>query len=173
MGMVQAPDQTSADRLDQMVQLYEKDLLRICCLYLRDRNAAEDIVQDAFLKAYRNMDSFRGESNEKTWLIRIALNCCRDYRRSAWYRYIDRRVSVDRLPLSSSPPDDEHVALTLAIMKLRPKYLEAVLLYFYEGYPIKDVAKMLDITEAAVSVRLRNAKEQLKAELEGGEGNEK
>ncbi len=174
MGMVQAPDHTSADRLDRMVQLYEKDLLRLCCLYLRDRNTAEDIVQETFLKAYRNMDSFRGESNEKTWLTRIAVNCCRDYRRSAWYRYIDRRVTVDSLPLSSaSSPGDDHVALTLAIMKLRPKYLEVVLLYFYEGYPIKDVAKMLDITEAAVSVRLRNAKEQLKAELEGGEGDER
>lgn len=172
MGMIQAPDQTSADRLDQLVQLYEKDLLRFCCLYLRDRSAAEDIVQDAFLKAYRSMDSFRGESSEKTWLIRIALNCCRDYRRSAWYRYIDRRVSVDRLPLSSDPPSDEHLALTLAVMKLKPKYLEVVLLYFYEGYPVKEIAKMLNITEASVSVRLRKAKEQLKGELEGGEGDE-
>ena len=63
MGMVQAPDHTSADRLDRMVQLYEQDLLRLCCLCLRDRNTAEDIVQETFLKAYRNMDSFRGESN--------------------------------------------------------------------------------------------------------------
>ena len=173
MGMIQAPDQTSADRLDQMVQLYEKDLLRICCLYLRDRNTAEDIVQETFLKAYRNMDSFRGESSEKTWLIRIALNCCRDYRRSAWYRYMDRRVSADRLPLSSEAPSDEHLALTLAIMKLKPKYLEVVLLYFYEGYPVKEIANMLDITEAAVSIRLRKAKEQLKEELEGGEDDEK
>lgn len=172
MGMIQAPDQTSADRLDQLVQLYEKDLLRICCLYLRDRSAAEDVVQDAFLKTYRNMASFRGESSEKTWLIRIALNCCRDYRRSSWYRYIDRRVSVDKLPLSSDPPSDEHLALTLAVMKLKPKYLEVVLLYFYEGCPVKEIAKMLNITEAAVSVRLRKAKEQLKGELEGGEGDE-
>ena len=156
-----------------MVQLYEKDLLRICCLYLRDRNTAEDIVQETFLKAYRNMDSFRGESSEKTWLIRIALNCCRDYRRSAWYRYMDRRGSADRLPLSSEAPSDEHLALTLAIMKLKPKYLEVVLLYFYEGYPVKEIANMLDITEAAVSTRLRKAKEQLKEELEGGKDDEK
>ena len=94
MGMIQAPDQARIDRLDQMVQRYEKDLLRICCLYLRDWSAAEDIVQDTFLKAYKNLDSFRGDSSEKTWLIKIALNGCRDYRRSAWYRYIDFHVSV-------------------------------------------------------------------------------
>ena len=156
-----------------MVQRYEKDLLRLCCLYLRDRSAAEDVVQETFLKAYRNMDSFRGESSEKTWLIRIAINCCRDTRRSLWYRYIDPRVSVDQLPLSYAPPSDEHLALTMAIMKLKPKYMEAVLLYFYEGYPMKDIASMLNITEAAVSTRIRKAKQKLRTELEGGEGDEK
>ena len=174
MGMIQAPDLTPADRLDRMVRQYEKDLLRICFIYLRDRTAAEDAVQETFLKAYRNLDSFRGESSEKTWLTRIAVNCCRDCRRSAWYRYIDRRVSVDQLPvLSSAPPSDDHIALTMAIMKLKPKYMEAVLLYFYEGYPIKEIAKMLDLTEAAVSARIRKAKQKLRAELEGGEDDEK
>ena len=174
MGMIQAPNQTPADRLDRLVQQYEKDLLRICCIYLRNRAAAEDAVQDTFLKAFKSMDSFRGESSEKTWLIRIALNCCRDYRRSAWYRYIDFRVSVDQLPvLRSDPPSDEHIALTTAIMKLKPKYMEVVLLYFYEGYPIREIAKMLKLTEAAVSVRLRKAKQKLRSELEGGEDDEK
>ena len=174
MGMIQAPNQTPADRLDQMVRQYEKELLRICCVYLRDRAAAEDAVQETFLKAFRSMDSFRGESSEKTWLIRIAVNCCRDYRRRAWYRYVDPRVSIDQLPvLSSAPPSEEHIALTVAIMKLKPKYMEAVLLYFYEGFSIREIAKMLDLTEAAVSARLRKAKQKLKDELEGGEGDEK
>ena len=153
MGMIQAPNQTPADRLDQMVQQYEKDLLRICCIYLRDRTAAEDVVQETFLKAFRSMDSFRGESSEKTWLIRIAINCCRDYR-------------------SSAPPNDDHIALTMAIMKLKPKYMEVVLLYFYEGYPIKEIAKMLNLTEAAVSSRIHKAKQKLRTELEGGEDDE-
>ena len=116
MGMIQAPNQTPADRLDRMVRQYEKDLLRICCVYLRDRTVAEDVVQETFLKAYRNLDSFRGESSEKTWLMRIAINCCRDYRRSAWYRYIDNRVSIDQLPtLSASPPSDEHTSVLKTI----------------------------------------------------------
>ena len=174
MGVIQAPNQTPADRLDQMVRQYEKDLLRICCIYLRDRIAAEDVVQETFLKAFRNIESFREESSEKTWLIRIVINCCRDYRRSAWYRYIDPRISIDQLPiLSSALPSDEHIALTMAIMRLKPKYLEVVLLYFYEGYSMKEIAKMLNVTEAAISGRLRKAKLKLKAELEGGEDDEK
>ena len=174
MDVPQEPGQTPAERIDRMVQQYEKELLRICCIYLRDRTAAEDAVQETFLKAYRNLDSFRGESSEKTWLIRIALNCCRDYRRSAWYRYIDPRVPVDQLPVrASEAPSDEHIALTMAVMRLKPKYLEAVLLYFYEGYPIREIAGMLNLTEAAVSVRLRKAKRELRKELEGGGDDEK
>ena len=174
VGMIQAPNQTPADRLDQMVLQYEKDLLRICCIYLRDRTAAEDVVQETFLKAFRNLDSFRGESSEKTWLISIAINCCRDYRRSAWYRYIDRSISVDQLPiLSSALPSDDHIALSMAIMKLKPKYMEVVLLRFYEGYPIKEIARILNLTEAAVSSRINKAKQKLKTELEGGEDDEK
>ena len=168
VGVIQAPDQAQIDRLDRMVRQYEKDLLRLCCLYLRDWNAAEDVVQETFLKAFRHLDSFREESSEKTWLITIALNGCRDYRRSAWFRYIDSRVSLNDLPVSSEPPDSEHVELTLAIMKLKPKYMEAVLLYFYEGYSMKEIGEMLNITEAAVSDRIRKAKQKLKQELEGG-----
>lgn len=172
MGMIQAPDQSRIDQLDLMVRRYEKDLLRLCCMYLRDWNAAEDIVQDTFLKAYKHLDSFRGDSCEKTWLIRIALNGCRDYRRSAWFRYIDSRVSIDDLPVSSEAPSTKQAELTLAIMKLKPKYMEAVLLYFYEGYSMKEIGEMLGITEAAVSGRLHIAKQKLRQALEGGDRDE-
>lgn len=173
MGMIQTPDQSPIDRLDQMVRRYEKELLRICCIYLTDRAAAQDAVQETFLRAFRSMNSFRGESSEKTWLIRIAINCCRDFRRSRWYRHIDPRVSVDQLPISSyNPPNDEHIALTVAIMKLKPKYIEVILLYFYEGYSMKEIAEMLGLTEAAVSVRIRKAKQKLRNELEGGDNGE-
>ena len=170
MGKIQAPDQTPLETLDRMVRQYEKDLLRICCVYLRrDLKAAEDAVQETFLKAYKHLDSFRGQSSDKTWLIRIALNQCRDMRRSAWYRYIDPRVSLENLPLSSPPPSAEHMALQTAIMKLKPKYMEVVLLYFYEGLRMKEIASLLHISEAAVSIRINKAKQKLKAELEGGE----
>ena len=53
-------------------------------------------------------------------------------------------------------------------MKLKPKYMEAVLLYFYEGYSMKEIGEMLNITEAAVSDRIRKAKQKLRQELEGG-----
>lgn len=173
MGMIQAPNQTMTEHLERLVLQYEKDLLRICCLYLRNWEAAKDAVQETFLKAYKNLASFRGNSSEKTWLIQIALNQCRDMHRSAWHRHIDPRVDVTKLPLASPPPSDDHLSLTIAIMKLKPKYLEAVTLYFYEGYTMKEIASILRISEAAVSQRIQKAKQKLKAELEGGEGNDR
>lgn len=172
MGEIQVPDLTPLEQLDQWILAYEKDLLRICCVYLRDWSAAEDAVQETFLKAYRQMDSFRGDSHVKTWLTQIALNQCRDMRRSTWYRFIDPRISIDRLPLASPAPSADRLALHTAIMQLKPKYLEVVLLYYYEGYRMKEISQMLHITEAAVSTRIRKAKEKLKHELEGGNGHD-
>ena len=119
MGMIQAPNQTPADRLDQMVQQYEKDLLRICCIYLRDRTAAEDVVQETFLKAYRSLKTFRYDANEKNWLSRIAINCCRDLSRSSWFRDTDRSVTLDMLPEPKVQPSYDDDTLTIEIMRLR------------------------------------------------------
>lgn len=71
----------------------------MCCMYLRDMNMAEDAVQETFLKAYNALSSFRGDSSEKTWLYRIAVNVCNDMRRNAWYRFIDKRIDLDRLQI--------------------------------------------------------------------------
>lgn len=173
MDEIKAPDQTPLEKLDQWILTYEKDLLRICCLQLKDWHAAEDAVQETFLKAYRQMDAFRGDSHVKTWLIRIAVNQCRDMRRNAWYRLTEWHTSIDQMPLASKTPDVDNMALQTAILKLRPKYREVVLLYFYEGYRMKEIAHILGITEAAVSTRIRKAKQKLKLELEGGEDHEK
>ena len=69
--------------LEGAMARWEKSLLRMCYAYLGDMALSEDAVQETFLKAYRALDSFRGEAAEKTWLMRIAINTCKDMRRSA------------------------------------------------------------------------------------------
>lgn len=68
MSVVTGPDNQREEKISSLVRLYEKDLLRTCCVYLRDRDMAQDAVQETFLKAYKALDSFRSESTEKTWL---------------------------------------------------------------------------------------------------------
>ena len=71
-------DKTAADRwLEQAVKTHGDNLLRLCFLYLRDRQMAEDAVQETFLRAWRAYGRFRGDSSEKTWLTRIAVNVCK------------------------------------------------------------------------------------------------
>ena len=74
MEIVKGPSNSHEAMLAHMVAQYEVMLLRTCYMYLRDRGLAEDATQETFLKAYKALDSFRGESSEKTWLMRIAMN---------------------------------------------------------------------------------------------------
>ena len=166
MTPVQGPDRE--ERLNQMVLTYEKDLLRLCTAYLRDVDLARDAVQETFLKAYRRMDRFRGGSSEKTWLMRIAINTCKDMLRGAWFRHVDHTAVLDRLPLPVSPPSVEHIALTTAIMALPRKYMEVILLHCDQGMNIRETAQALGITPPAVINRLKKARKCLAAELEGG-----
>lgn len=69
--------------LESLMARYQTPVLRMCFAYLRDRQLAEDAAQETFVKAYRALAAFRGDSDEKTWLMRIAINTCKDMRRGA------------------------------------------------------------------------------------------
>lgn len=146
------------ETLANMVAQYEVTLLRTCYMYLRDRNLAEDATQETFLKAYKALDTFRGESSEKTWLMKIAMNTCRDIRRNAWFRYMDRSVEIERLPLPARTDEwadaDE---LTQAILKLPARYKEVILLYFYQDMTIREIAGVLAIAHSTVGKRIKTA----------------
>lgn len=94
MEVVKEPDDWEKE-LTRMIEQYSSSLLNMCYIYLRDRELAEDALQETFLKAYRTRSSFRGDSHEKTWLTRIAINTCRDMRRSAWFTHVNRAVTPE------------------------------------------------------------------------------
>ncbi len=167
MTPVQGPDRE--EQLNRMVLTWEKDLLRLCCAYLRDVNLAQDAVQETFLKAYRKMDLFQGRASEKTWLMRIAINTCKDMKRGSWLRHVDASVSLEDLPLPVSPPSVEHIALMNAIMALPRKYMEVILLHCDQGMNVTETAAALGITPPAVTNRLKKARIALRSALEGGD----
>ena len=168
MIAVQGPDRLREEELNRLVLLYERDLLRLCCMYLRDVALAQDAVQETFLKAYRTYGTFRRDCAERTWLMRIAVNTCKDMRRSAWHRYINRCVTLDDLPLPAEEPGLEHIALTEAILQLPRKYMEVVVLHYYHGLNVKETALALEISSPAVTNRLKKAHAKLRWALEGG-----
>lgn len=152
----------------RLVETYQTSLRRMCYAILRDEDQAQDAVQETFLKAYTTMEAFRGECSEKTWLMRIAINTCRDYRRSGWFRYHDRRVSLDSLPLSAQAAGEEQAELMLSIMNLPQPFKEVILLHYYQRMTTREIAQALHVSQTTVASRLNRARAKLRALLEGG-----
>ena len=169
METVKAPDSHPEFILERRVRENQVSLKRLCYLYLHDEAMAEDAVQETFLKAFRSLGDFRGEANEKTYLTRIAINTCKDMLRSGWFRHIDRRITVDMLPSQEKIKDPAHREVAVAVMNLPRKLREVILLYYYRGLNTLEIAETLNISQPAVTGRLKRAREKLKGILKGGD----
>ena len=167
MEAVKDPDSRRDQTIERLITQHQTSLLRLCYVQLQDQTLAEDAVQETFLKAYKGFDSFRGDSSEKTWLTRIAVNTCRDFQRGGWFKHTDRRVTPDMLPVGTVQPDTEDLDLSLAVMKLPRKMREAILLYYYQDMSTEEIAETLGIAQSSVSNRLRRGREKLRKLLEG------
>ena len=167
MQGIKAPDPFEEHAFEELVDFYQTSLLRMCYLNLHDLGLAEDAVQETFVKAYRAMPSFRGDSDIKTWLMRIAINTCRDMQRGTWQKHLKQRVSFDQLPESSIAFPEDAITVNMEIAKLPVKLREVVLLYYYQNMRIEDIASVLGISISSVSGRLKRAKEKLRRALKG------
>ena len=172
MGATVDPGGASKEAFCRMVEDYQVALLRTCYVMLRDYALAEDAVQETFLKAYRASAAFRGDCSEKTWLMRIAMNTCRDMRRSAWFRRVDRRVTPEQLPEACVPFEATDNTLIETVMNLPCREKEILLLYFYQDMTLGEIAQALGFAPSTVSAKLKRTKEKLRAVLEGGENDE-
>lgn len=152
--------------LEDAMNRWERSLLRTCYAYLGDAALAEDAVQETFLKAWKGFGHFRGASEEKTWLMQIAINTCKDIRRGAWFRHIDRSLSLDKLPEGSEPFTLRDDTLTRAIMALKPRIREVVLLHWYQQLSGDETAKALGVSRSTVYNRLEKARRLMRKELE-------
>lgn len=158
-------------QLEQWMLAYENDVLRLCYLYLNDLALAQDATQDTFLKAWRHMRHFdaRGGCSARTWILRIAINTCKDYRRSAWLKHVDSSRALEDLPPALQPVTDAQRELFLDVLALPEKYRQVILLYFYHDMTLEETARALSVSRPAVTRRLRKAYELLRFEPEGGD----
>ena len=152
--------------LEEALTRWEKPILHLCFAYLGDTALAEDAVQETFFKAWKHYDRFRGEAEEKTWLVRIAINYCKDQLKSTWFRNTDRAVPIDTLPEGSVPFEERDDTVTRAVVSLPPKLREATLLRWYQGLSLEEMAGVLRLPRSTVNYRLKKAKTILKGELE-------
>ena len=150
-------------QIEELIERYGNDVLRLCCIYLGDRQLAQDAFQETFVKAWKALDTFRGDSSEKTWLSHIAVNTCRDLLHSGWLRMLrGSKPMEDMVELAAPAPSPEAIAVREATQALPGRYREVIVLYYYQGMRIQEIAKVLALPENTVSTRLRRARGQLK-----------
>ena len=159
-------------RFERLVSTHKEAVLRMCFLYLCDKTLAEDATQETFLKVYRSMDTFRGESGEKTWIMKIAIRTCYDMNHSGWFRVINRHVTPDMVPEAAVPFEEGDDELMNAVVRLPIRLREVILLYYYQHLNVNEVAEALGISQSSVSGRLKRGREKLKAMMEGSEFDE-
>ncbi len=156
---------------ESWVRAYAGAILKTCFLYLADHELAQDAMQDTFMKAWKQLGKTDPTliRNEKAWLMKIAMNTCRDYRRSQWFKRMDLRKSLEELPetLVSVPPEDRE--MTLLIGALPDKYKQVILLYYYSDMTLQETAEALGIPKSTASKRIKKAEDMLKRSLTGGE----
>ena len=168
----QYPDRTGISSgtlsFDQLYEMYATDVLRVSYYYLGNREMAEDVTQDVFVKLITNQPLLE-EGKEKAWLLKVALNRCRDLWRSAWIK----KVVLGHPGFEAFPAPDEigkmadQYALAEAVNRLKPEFKEVILLFYYQGFSVTEIAGMLSIAEGTVSSRLSRAREKLQNELKG------
>ena len=153
------PGGSREQKLEAWLTAYGDAVLRMCFVYLADRHLAEDALQDTFLKAWRRMDSFeaRGGASAKTWIMRIAINTCKDYRRSAWFRHVDMEKAIEDIPLAAPDVTGESRVLFLDVMRLPPRLKQVILLYHFHNLTMAETAEALHISRQAVQYRLKKA----------------
>lgn len=162
------------NEIERLMDTYGNDVLRTSYMFLKDYQKAEDAFQEVFIKVFKKFDSFKGESSEKTWLIKITINTCKDMLRSSWLKRVLLTDTVSQGDQSHEEGiekriihSEENKFLFQEVISLQTVYKEVVILYYYQDYNTTQISKILNIAEGTVRSRLYRAREILKHKLEG------
>ena len=142
----------------KLYDTYAQDVYRLALSYLRNTQDAEDICHSVFLTLVeKDIALFPGK--EKAWLLKAAANACKNHLKSFWK--LNREELDDRMVFA----DDGDRDLWAIVGTLPPKYRAVIHLYYYEGYPQDEIARILGITRTAVQTRMQRARNLLEKEL--------
>ena len=141
-----------------LYQKYQPMLYRVCYAYLKNTEDTEDAVADTFVKLLMNKQSFQSTEHQKAWLLRTAINICKDRLKHWWNKHED----IDEVLLDTSEDFTTQYELLDTILNLPKRYKSVVYLYYYEGYSSKEISKILKRPQSTVLNHLHEARELLK-----------
>ncbi len=164
--------QNIENEIQRLMDTYGDDVLRTSYMYLKNLQNAEDAFQEVFIKVFNKLEGFKGESSEKTWIIRITINVCKDMLRSSWLK---RVILTDKLKDKSVNIGienriikiEENKILFEAVMSLSYRFKEVIILYYYHNFNTAEISKILNVAEGTVRSRLHRGREILRAKLGG------
>ena len=152
------------------MERWSDTVLRIAWTWTNSAHDAQDICQTVLLKLLTSPRRFDEERLERAWVVRVAVNCCKDWRKSAWNR---RRVSLDAAADAAVHlPEVGESPVLAAVQSLPEKYRQAIYLRYYEGYEPVEIGALMGCTASQVSTYLYRGKAKLRKTLGGAYGTE-
>lgn len=149
---------------EEAVRRYAQNVSSACLMRLQNYADAEDCFQNTFLKLYKNSPDFQSENHLKAWLLRVAINecknCIRDNR---------RQLPLDFVVDQPAPSAEDDVDLSWALMQLEGDYREVVYLYYVECMKVREIAEILGKNPNTVKTLLSRGRERLR-KIYGGDG---
>lgn len=150
----------TTERMANLYDKYKNTVYRMAFAYCKNKADAEDIMQEAFIQLFTADINFEDASKEKSWLLKVTVNKCRDMFRSLRYKYSLNSIPLEEANLIYETPEESEVYH--AVMSLPTKYRLVIHLYYYEEYSVKEISAITGKNESAVQTQLYRARKKLK-----------
>lgn len=149
--------------IEGALKRHGRQILHLAWSYLHSRDDAEDVLQDTLVQLMKTDPHFESEAHEKAWLLRVAINLCKNRLKSPWRQHsqLPEDYPADGVP-------EESLALLQAVSALPLKYREVIHLFYYEDATTAQIAQLLGKNESTVRSLLSRARDQLRVSLKGG-----
>lgn len=157
------PFRNKEKEFETAYELYADMLYRLALSYMKQKEDAEDIVQEVFTKYFCGFHLPVSGEQEKAWFIRVTINQCHDALRKRSYRLHD---SLDEVKEAADEGHTQTSELFELLQKLPNTYKDVIILHYLEGYSVEEITKMLGLSASATKMRLKRGRELLKKELE-------
>jgi RNA polymerase sigma-70 factor (ECF subfamily) len=155
---------------EELVRRYQKPIYYLCLRSVREEQAAADLAQTAFLKAYEGLHGFRGQASFKTWVYRIAMNLCKNYLRDQGKKKVESLGEMDppskANPLRELIEHESHALLTQAWARLPERQRLTVALKVQEGMKYREIATVMGCSVGTIKANFHHACTKLKTMLQ-------
>ena len=152
-------------RAEYLVERYSDAILRIGYTWLQDPDDAKDICQTVLIKLLEDGRTFPDPGQERAWVVRLTVNQCKNWKKSAWFRRRARLEEAEGLCIQL--PEPEEGSVLEQVNRLPDKYRQVLYLRYYEEYEVREIAALLGRSPALVSTHLARGKAMLKKRLGG------